>query len=429
MSSRTRNSRRNQHSQSTSSSPSKDYYGILGINKDATEQEIKSTYRKLALKLHPDRTKGDAQLDEQFKNVQEAYDVLSDPERKRLYDDHGVCDGEEQEFKQQQQFASHPFAHMFGGDGGGREREHTNTMVPEEKHVFDISLSEIFTGCEKIVKFTIDAKCELCDGSGAQTKSRLKCDECRGVGMKMGYVQIGPGMMAQQQMACDKCHTLGTYVKANDKCPACASKGTIKRDIEKNITISPAHDHEHVFKMLNAGSYDIKSGKKADVLICTRISDLETFGLEMEKGKTHDLRTHMKINVRDALMGREFYFHNYPDRKNYVFESVSPIRDGEVRFVDLGLPNSSGPRGKLYVEFEYEYPSELLETEEEYYEFVGTKGKARNDELEYVKIRLYNKNTFEEKTNELEDKNEHRHMFGHGPFGSEEHPIGPCTQS
>lgn len=422
MSSRSRNSRRNPHAHAQA--PTKDYYNVLGVGKDATEQEIKNSYRKLALKLHPDRTKGDAQLDEQFKNVQEAYDVLSDPERKRLYDEHGVCDGEEQEFLQQQQFASNPFAQMFGGGGYGHE--HEPTLTPEEKHFIDITLNEIFTGCEKTVKIDIDDKCITCDGSGAQTKSRLKCDECRGAGIKIEMKLIGPGMMSQQQVPCNKCHTLGTYVKSNDRCPDCKSEGTVKSVVEKTITISPAHDHEHVYKILNAGSYDLKAKKKANILICTRISDLETYGFEMEKGKTHDLKTHMKISLRDALMGREFYFHNYPDNKNYVFESVSPVKDGEVRFVDLGLPNSSGPRGKLYVEFEYEYPDELLETDEEFNTFFELKKMVRDVTLEYTKVRLYNKGAFENETDgdDIVDE-EHAHMFAHGPHG----PHGQCTPS
>ena len=216
------------------SNPKKDYYGILGVSKDADESTLKKAYYKLAQKWHPDKNPDNkVESEAKFKEITEAYGMLSDPQKRQQYDNFGMCDGEAPDFSQGFPDLSEMFGGMggfpFGGMGGmggmggfpfgnmgGMGGMRGEKPKPVQEVRVKLKLSEIYNGTNKTIDISVDDMCQGCDGSGSKTKSRDKCKACEGRGIRISIRQVGPGMIAQQQSACDVCQQKGTVINQKD---------------------------------------------------------------------------------------------------------------------------------------------------------------------------------------------------------------------
>jgi len=218
------------------SNPKKDYYDILCIEKTANEGEIKKAYYKLAQKWHPDKNPDNKkEAEEKFKEITEAYSILSDSDKKKQYDQFGICDGEAPDFSHGFPDLSELFGGMggfpFGGMGGmggmngfpfgGNVQREKQKSIQEVR--IKLKLSEIFNGINKNIDISFEDICSGCIGSGSKTKSRVKCISCDGKGMKVSIRQIGPGMISQQAMPCNVCNQKGTTVNLKDICQVCSA--------------------------------------------------------------------------------------------------------------------------------------------------------------------------------------------------------------
>src|SRR5262245_10861296 len=213
----------------------RDYYEVLGVTREADAEEIKRAYRKLAMQFHPDRNVGDKEAEDKFKEAAEAYEVLSDSEKKARYDRYGHAGLEGMgvhEFRDASEvFATFGdlFDVFFGGGGrGGRGGGGRDIQVGIE-----VDLVEAYRGCKKTVTLSRAERCSTCHGSGSKPGTQPKvCRRCRGHGVvlqSMGFLPI------QQQVVCRECRGRGSVV--TDPCPACRGEGLVegRRSLEVNV--------------------------------------------------------------------------------------------------------------------------------------------------------------------------------------------------
>merc|ERR1711871_1593055 len=218
-------------------------YKTLGINQDASESEIKKAYRKLAIKFHPDKNKDNQEeASEKFKDISEAYQILSDPEKRKMYDSMGMdgVKGNGMQFD-----PSDLFEHLFGGGGMGgfpfgdifgNRRSAKKENVPEPLMVKKkVSLEDIYNGAEISFSYSQTSHCENCKGTGSITGVSSKCSACRGMGFVMISNQIAPGMFQQIQRPCDNCNGTGIYIEPKNICKK--SRGTGLKTEKKEIKI------------------------------------------------------------------------------------------------------------------------------------------------------------------------------------------------
>ena len=426
------------------SNPKKDYYGILGVSKDADDSTIKKAYYKLAQKWHPDKNPDNKEEAEaKFKEITEAYGMLSDPQKRKQYDQFGVCDGEAPDFSQgfpdlSEMFGGgfpfggmggFPFGNMggmgepFGGMGGmggmrgmrGREQKQTQEVRVKLK------LAEIFQGLNKNIEISVDDMCQGCDGSGSKTKSRETCQACQGRGIRISIRQMAPGMIAQQQSPCDVCQQKGTTINPKDVCQMCNGKCVISTKLNKTLNINKNFDYESVMLLKNSGNYNPETKLKADINITFKISDLEKYNLTIKN--THDLVLEQNIHIGEAFTGYSMYWDSHPDGNKYHFKIHDIIKDGDIKFVkNLGLPENNSKksgRGKLYIKFNYIYPNNLLDSES-LKSFIKNKdSKPTSDKESWIKEKVYD--IKEDVTKSNNANNHNQEMDGELPGG--------CVQS
>ena len=255
----------------------RDYYEVLGIEKGASADEIKKAYRKTALKYHPDRNPDDKEAEEKFKEAAEAYDVLSNPDKRARYDQfgHAGMDGAGAGFgggfggggfTMEDIFSQ--FGDIFGGGfgfgGGGRARQHTNRGSDIRIRV-SLTLDEIANGVTKKLKLNKNITCDACGGSGAKdASSRVTCSNCNGQGYVMQVQNTFFGRM-QSQSVCPVCGGQGTVIK--DKCTKCAGEGCVKGSevVEFNIPAGVAEGM--MITVSGKGNAARQGGVNGDLLV------------------------------------------------------------------------------------------------------------------------------------------------------------------
>jgi molecular chaperone DnaJ len=222
----------------------RDYYEVLSVSRNADGEEIKRSYRKLAMQYHPDRNEGDskAEAELRFKECAEAYEVLSDPAKRQRYDQHGHAgvNGQQHDFSHMDVgdiFEMFGFGDIFGGRGGRGGRGQGGRGGPQpgqdlETQV-ELTLSEIADGCDKSIEFTRNESCETCKGTGAKAgSSPVQCGTCRGQGQVM---QQGFGGMFRMVTTCPACKGRGSVIK--DKCRDCGGEGKRQKKRQVNLKI------------------------------------------------------------------------------------------------------------------------------------------------------------------------------------------------
>lgn len=417
--------------------PKKDYYKILDVEKSATDAEIRKAYLKLAQKWHPDKhhPNNKTEAEEKFKEISEAYGILSNNEKRKRYDQFGMCDGEAPDFSHGFPDLSEIFGGMgfpFGGMGGpfGGGPFGPNVQREKPKPIQEIrvklKLSEIFEGCQKDIEINIDEVCVECIGSGSNKKSRITCSDCGGKGVKMMMRQVGPGMVSQQVVPCSTCNQKGTIVMPSDRCIKCDGRGVNQSKLNRTLNITKNFDYEMIMRLKNMGNYDPETKINADINISFKISDLDKYNLNIVN--KHDLILEHKIKIADALTGYAMYFDGHPDGNKYLFKTHYIIKDNDIKFVKhLGLPNINNgkqTRGKLYIKFTYDYPEDILELDQDKIQsFMRPSefNKTENPE-NYIKEKLYN--VKDEDTN-----NDNRNHENHRNHENQQEHVSECKMS
>jgi len=322
-------------------------YDILGVAPNASQDELKKAYRKLALQYHPDKN---PDAGDKFKEITGAYEILSDPKKRDLYDQYGEkgLTGEAGGMS-----GSDLFEQLFGGVfGGGRmQRERRGKDVV---HQLKVSLNDLYKSKTTKLSLSKQVICADCNGEGGKKGSVKPCKACGGHGVTIQHRQIGPGMIQQVQSVCSECRGDGEIIDPKDRCKTCKGAKVIK---EKKVL------EVHIDKGMTDGQKIAFSGEgdqipgvtPGDVVIVLEEKPHETF-----KRKGADLFINQKIDLATALCGGNFYITHLDDR---VLKCTSHpgevIKPGDTKvIVGEGMPQYKRPfdKGNLYVIFEVEFP-------------------------------------------------------------------------
>jgi len=341
---------------------SKDYYDILGVDKNSSKEDIKKAYKKLAKKYHPDISK-EADAEKKFKDINEAAGVLLDDEKKQRYDQYGSADGPQgfggfsggggfnpQDFGINLDDIFEQFG--FGGFGGSGfntrgSRSQKDTRVFEE---IEISLEEVYFGVEKEIPITRDVKCETCHGKGAENQKDIStCSNCEGSGYVIELQRSILGSIRTQRQ-CPKCNGLGEEIK--NPCHSCKGSGTSNKKEKFEIKIPKGIENGVSLKVAKKGSYDKDTDSFGDLYIKVYVKKDKTFDVDGS-----DLYMNLEINFVQAILGDEIEFKHFDKTLSLkVPEGTQPSTI--LRLKGKGLPyfNYDG-HGDLYVKVDVKIPS------------------------------------------------------------------------
>ncbi len=339
----------------------KDYYRILGVSRNATEEEIKSAFRKLALKYHPDRNPGDKDAEAKFKEINEAYEVLSNPEKRRIYDAYGEdglrSGGFGQGFEGFSGFTTDfgdIFDDVFESFFGDISRKTRRRKVGEDlKFNIDITLEEAFTGTKKDFEYERNEICEKCKGSGAKNSDSIKrCPTCNG----RGRVQYSQGFFSFTQ-TCPRCHGEGKVV--TQSCEVCNGSGIVNKKNKVTIKIPAGVDNGSILRVRGMG--DISRDGAGDLYLEIKISHHKHF-----ERRNSDLYYSVNINVVDAVLGCEVEVPLIEGGKTKLKIPPGTHHGRVIRLSEKGMviPNTK-KRGDMFVNVNIEIPSHLTEEQKE----------------------------------------------------------------
>ena len=263
----------------------RDYYEVLGVDKNASEDEIKKAYRKLAKKYHPDLNPGDKEAEEKFKEANEAYEVLSDAEKKAKYDRFGHAgvdpnygaggagygggfNGQGFDFDLGDIF-SNIFGGGFGGFGGGNSNPNAPQRGSDTQTSVTISFEEAAKGCEREVQFSRIEVCDECHGSGAAPGSSPKtCPECNGRGQVTSQ-QRTPFGVIQTQKACSRCGGRGTIIE--NPCKKCHGAGRVRKPVKITVKIPAGIDDRQIINARGQGNKGVNGGPAGDLRVAINV--------------------------------------------------------------------------------------------------------------------------------------------------------------
>ncbi|NMG33105.1 molecular chaperone DnaJ [Azoarcus sp. TTM-91] len=278
----------------------RDYYEVLGVNRDAGDDEIKKAYRKLAMKFHPDRNPDNKEAEEKFKEAKEAYEMLSDPQKKAAYDRYGHAGvdpsmgGGQQGFDGFADAFSDIFGDIFGGGGGGGRGRSNVYRGADLRYNLEITLEEAARGAEKTIRIPTVEECETCHGSGAKPGTQAKsCPTCGGA----GQVRIQQGFFSIQQ-TCPKCHGSGRIIP--DPCRDCNGAGRVKKQKTLEVKIPAGIDEGMRLRHAGHGEPGVNGGPPGDLYVEIHIRQHAVFQRDRD-----DLHCEMPISFTTAALGGE----------------------------------------------------------------------------------------------------------------------------
>ena len=250
-------------------SEKKDYYDLLGVDRNVSEDEIKKTYRKLALKYHPDRNPGDRQAEEKFKEVSEAYQVLSDSQKRAQYDQFGhAAFGDGGPFGGGFDFTAgfeDVFGDIFGEFFGGTSRRRSRARGEDLRYNLTLTFEEAVAGTEKKIKIPRQGACETCRGNGAKPGTAPQtCPTCRG----RGQVSFQQGFFSVSR-TCNQCHGHGTMIK--DPCATCGGAGRVRKLHTLSIKIPAGVDTGSRLKLRSEGESAPEGGVSGDLYVVIQV--------------------------------------------------------------------------------------------------------------------------------------------------------------
>jgi len=346
----------------------RDYYEVLGVNKNATPEELKKAYRKLALQYHPDRNPGDKEAEEKFKEAAEAYDVLSNPDKKARYDQFGHA-GVDGAYGQGGMDMNDIFSNLgsifgdiFGGGGfggfsgfggGGTQRRvmHGTNLRIKVK----LTLEEIDRGCEKKIKVSKYVPCKTCGGTGAKDNKFETCQHCHGTGV-VTEVRRGILGMMQTQSPCPHCGGEGRIVK--EKCHDCHGDGIVKSDEIITINIPAGVQDGMQLAMRGQGNAAPRGGVPGDLIVLVEELEHDTF-----ERQESNLYYNAFITFTEAAMGSSIEIPTLNGKVKIKIEPGTPS-GRVVRLRGKGLPVMNGyGRGDLLVSLNVWVPKELTKEE------------------------------------------------------------------
>ncbi|MCA9072558.1 MAG: molecular chaperone DnaJ [Planctomycetaceae bacterium] len=342
------------------------YYEVLEVSREASPDQIKKSYKKLAVQFHPDRNPGDDTASVRFKEVAEAYEILSDPERRSRYDRYGHAgvDGNMggggagfEGFHD----AMDLFSQLFGGAGGfgGQSRRSRGGAQrgSDLRAVVEIDLLEAANGCTRDLEFDRQETCETCKGSRAKPGSKPEsCDYCGGQGQ---VVQRGGGFLGfAMAVECPRCNGMGTIVR--DKCDDCRGTGRNPEHVKINVKVPAGVDTGNRISLRGEGESGVGGGPRGDLMIDIRVKEHPLFQRENKH-----LTCRVPVTYPQAVLGTELEIPVLKGRHTLTIPKGT--QPGEIiRLRGFGMPDvRGGATGDLFVQVQLEVPKKVSDEEED----------------------------------------------------------------
>ena len=352
-------------------STKRDYYDVLGVDKSADATAIKKAYRKLAMKYHPDKNPGDKEAEEKFKEINEAYEVLSDETKRRNYDQFGHEGVNGQGFGGAGGFGGQGFGgfddifgdifgDMFGGgfSGGSRQRRRGPERGADIKQRVNISFEEAAFGKKVQVKINRSEECDQCHGSGAKPgTSKKTCPTCHGSGQVQSVQRTPFGNIASTR-TCSTCNGEGEVI--DSPCSKCHGKGSIRKTKTIEVDIPAGIDNGQMIKLGGQGELGTRGGPRGDLYIEVNVQSHPLFTRD-----GYDVYLEMPITFAQATLGDKIQVPTLDGKVEY--EVPEGTQTGTVfRLKGKGIPKlKSNVRGDQYVKVTVEIPKKLNEKQKE----------------------------------------------------------------
>jgi molecular chaperone DnaJ len=340
----------------------RDYYEILGVSRGCTEIELKAAFRKLAMQHHPDRNPGDKGCEHRFKEINEAYDVLKDGDKRAAYDRFGHAAFEHGGMGR----GMHGFGADFGstfadifegifGMGGVRGRGSGRERGSDLRYNMEVSLDEAFTGKTAQIRIPTSVTCEACSGSGAKAGTKPKpCATCGGAG-KIRHAQ---GFFTLER-TCPTCHGRGQVI--DDPCKVCGGGGRVMRERTLSVNIPTGVEDGTRIRLAGEGEAGLRGGPPGDLYIFLEVAPHEFFQRDGA-----DLHCRVPISMASAALGGEFEVPAIDGSKVRVKVPAGTQTGRRFRLVGKGMPVLRAKQtGDMYVQVAVETPQNLTKRQHE----------------------------------------------------------------
>lgn len=349
----------------------RDYYEVFGVDRNTNDADLKRAYRRLAMQHHPDRNPDDPEAAERMKEVNEAYAVLSDPQKRQIYDTYGH-DGLQQSFSQEDIFGGIDFSSlfsdlglrdlfgggMFGGlFGGGRGRQRARKGA-DLRYDLEVTLEQVATGTEETIEVTVQEECVACHGVGAENGGLADCQRCRGQGQIVQDQQAG-SMVFRQVTTCPSCGGRGQTI--TEACKECLGAGLTERTKELTVEIPPGADTGNAVRVTGEGAAG--PAGPGDLFVVLHVLPHEVFQRE-----ENDLVVVREIDFAMAALGGDIGVPGL-DGEQRLTISEGTQAGSTYKIAGGGMPHLYGRgRGDEYVVIKVVTPTELSQQERDLFQ-------------------------------------------------------------
>ncbi len=379
----------------------RDYYEVLGISKSASDDEIKKAFRKMAKKYHPDANPDNKEAEQKFKEVNEAYEVLSDPQKKAQYDQFGHAAFEQGGGPGGFSYGGAGFDmgdigdifNMFGfggsGFGGGfssGSRKNGPQRGADIGVSIQISFEEAVFGTTKEISINVMDTCETCHGTGAKPGTHAEtCKKCNGTGQERVTQQSIFGMV-QSVRTCSACGGTGKTIK--DPCPSCKGKGKVKKNKKFEVNIPKGIDNGQTIRLAGKGEAGDRGGQNGDLLLTVYVQPDKYF---IRKG--NDVYCDIPLTFVQAALGDEINIRTLDGEQKYTVKAGTQP-ETVVTLKGLGIPNLRNNRvkGDMIIKFKVKIPTSLTERQKSLLkDFYGNDDNAAPEEEQGKKKSFWDK--------------------------------------
>lgn len=347
----------------------RDYYEVLGVSKNATEAELKKAYRKMAVKYHPDQNPGDKEAEAKFKEVNEAYEVLSDSQKRAQYDQFGHAAFEQggmgsggfygQGFDMGDLGDIFSSMFGFGGGFGGGGRKSGPRRGKDINVNIQLTFEEAVFGCKKEISVAMYDECETCHGTGAKEGTHAEsCPKCNGTGQER-FVQQSMFGAVTSVRTCSQCHGTGKIIK--EPCGTCRGTGRVRKTKKYEVNVPKGIDNGQTIRLSGKGEIGENGGGYGDLLVTVYVQPNRVF---VRKG--YDIYCDVPITFVQAALGAEITIKTIDGEQKYTVKPGTQP-DTVVTLRGVGVPNLRNPkvRGNQIVTLKVKIPTDMSERQKE----------------------------------------------------------------